>query len=1091
MTQTRSLRWLSVGVSVCLVIGAIVVSLGATTVTAQRSENISNLNGTGDPNPLIIDQSNQNISNIKIVPEKQRWNVTNFTIWVDLASIDEKGANVSNSSLSIKNIKNGNLSNTARSQYKNHTWLKATLHPNNLTRPVYINSLQISGIDTSNAQRSGQISYNISITNASNPSSIESAEITDTNSFKIIGGNIEIHDQATGSPQLHSDTRTSPGITIDDISGNTNSTLFITRGQENEIIELEGIPEKVLNKNQAISVYTPYLGGDITGYLVANSTLESSNFGMKDNLPPEITRSALSTDGGRIVAADVKLSNRSYESARTDKITIPSAKVSDTIEDETPYIVSLHPVDSSGHLLRNVTIASSRVLTGWSDNVNLYFNSTNTGSGIFRSNRYVVAIQLTRGHSAGEVVHPKNFDILRNSDLDNQFVPDGVADVGTILIKDSAIQNSSSTVDSVEIASDQPLDEPVYSGVPIYFRARGSEANNTQLRKVINKQKSRVVSLGTRLNNSPKFGYNTSLLSSGQYYISSEGEDSRKFEIIGNGDKNVRFNKIEDTTTYGSHIRILVSHSVPDLSLNLSTTPARSTTLNLTTSDTGPTPISINTYASPSSPADFVTTGSGITVDSVSGDLSPLSPGTYTLTLRSEHGTAVTNDTATVSVEPRSTTDLTAYTTRAVSPDGFENATAVREAITDGTLTPATTATENDTVVYAANATGLTGLVTATNASLNRGADLDRLDGLSFGVAPVGTNDSDAAGGTALGPTPNESAVYLDRRGLFLVTDGEAAFGTETPPAPGETFEATFRVDDERLRRAAGDDRHRVTTRLTSGGVDSPAKRADNETLGVTAAVSPTDNGSTGSTGSTESFGSNRSVGAEGQTESGPSDRSDTPGGSGTSAGPTGVSAGSVSASDSGGTGSAGASGSAGSTGSTGGTGSGGSPIGGGGSPDRDTPVGTGNATDGGSPAPSGRPSDSGVNLSTAPPGIGITVGPNGSETPLFGGPPGLLGSGRIDLSVTRSAAEGTDISEERSDGRVEGNDARSPDGPESMSSSAERDSSSGGATATDIGYEEAPIRSTVYDLPGFGAVPSLAALTGASLLARRRVRGA
>lgn len=514
------------------------------------------------------------------------------------------------------------------------------------------------------------------------------------------------------------------------------------------------------------------------------------------------------------------------------------------------------------------------------------------------------------------------------------------------------------------------------------------------------------------------------------------------------------------------------------------------TTLNLTTTDTGPSPISINTYASPASPSEFVTTGSGISVDSVSGNLTPLSPGTYTLTLRSEHGTAVTNDTATVTVVPRSTTDLTAYTTRAVSPDGFENATAVREAMTDGTLTPATTATENDTVVYAANATGLTGLTAATNASLDRGADLDRLDGLSFGVAPVGTNDSGAAAGTALGPTPNESAVHLDRRGLFLVTDGEAAFGTETSPAPGETFEATFRVDDERLRRTAANDRHRVTTRLTPGGADSPAEHADNETQSVTTAASPTDNGPTEPT---ESSGPNRSVGAEGQTEPGPSGRSDTPGGSGTSAGPKGVSTDSAGPPDSaGGTGSAGASGSAGSTGSAGrtgapsGTGSGGGPTGGGDSPGRDTPVEVDNVTGGGGPAPS----DSGVNLSTVPPVIGVTAGPNGSEAPLFVGPPGLFGTGRSDLGGSRSAAGIAETSGERSDGRRDGDDSRSTGRTESTSSSAERDPSSGGATATDIGYEEAPIRSTVYDLPGFGAVPSLTALTGASLLARRRVRG-
>ncbi|OYR85955.1 hypothetical protein DJ71_07050, partial [Halorubrum sp. E3] len=201
--------------------------------------------------------------------------------------------------------------------------------------------------------------------------------------------------------------------------------------------------------------------------------------------------------------------------------------------------------------------------------------------------------------------------------------------------------------------------------------------------------------------------------------------------------------------------------------------------------------MTVNTYASPESPSKFVTTGSGIDVESVTGDTAPLSPGTYDLTLRSEHGTEVANDTATVTVEPRSTSDLTAYTTRSVASGEFGNASAVREAIADGTLTPATTATANDTVVYAVNATGLTGLPAAANALLERGADLDRLDGLSFGVAPTGADDGDeSTDGDGLGRTLNGSGIHLDRQGLYLVVDGERAFGTETLPEPGATFEA-------------------------------------------------------------------------------------------------------------------------------------------------------------------------------------------------------------------------------------------------------------------------------------------------------------
>ncbi|SFR39681.1 hypothetical protein SAMN04487937_1848 [Halorubrum sodomense] len=477
----------------------------------------------------------------------------------------------------------------------------------------------------------------------------------------------------------------------------------------------------------------------------------------------------------------------------------------------------------------------------------------------------------------------------------------------------------------------------------------------------------------------------------------------------------------------------------------------------------------MNAYASPASPSDFVTTGPGISVDSVTGDTDPLSPGSYDLTLRSEYGAAVANDSAAITVNPRSTTDLTAYTTREAAPGDFEDATAIRNAIANGTLTDATNATANDTVVYAVNATGLTGLPAAANASLERGADLARLDGLSFGVTPTDANDTDAsATGDALGPTPNESAVHLDRDGLFLVADGETAFGTETPPAAGETFEAAFRVDDERLRRAANGD-HRVTTRLTYAADPTDEGGANLSDDGSTATPSPSTEPteSTGLNESTESTGLNESTessessepteaaGTSAPAESGSADRSDPPAGSGGSAGPADV-GGSSSATD------------------------------------QTDPrsARAGNATEAAGPGRSGEPNGSDVDRPTPRPGVGTTVPPGASGIPPATDPAKRFGTGSTGRTADDASERGSRPGDGRSGGDAgsEGSAAsESADSSEPAGPADSNESKSDEAAARDLGYDDAPIRSTVYDLPGFGSVASLAALTIASLLARRR----
>ncbi|VTT87666.1 Endoglucanase [Halorubrum sp. DM2] len=425
--------------------------------------------------------------------------------------------------------------------------------------------------------------------------------------------------------------------------------------------------------------------------------------------------------------------------------------------------------------------------------------------------------------------------------------------------------------------------------------------------------------------------------------------------------------------------------------------------------------------------------------------------------MRSEHGTAAANDTATVTITPRSTTDLTAYTTREAVPGDFENATAVRDAIADGTLTAATTAGANDTVVYGVNATGLTGLPAAVNASLDRGADLARLDGLSFGVTRTNASKAtDPTEGDALGPVPNESTVHLDRTGLFLVADGETAFGTETPPADGETFEAGFRVDDERLNRT-GDDP--VTTRLTYAAdpVDEPVTNGsanESDTPGSTEA-DPTGSGGPAGTGTIAGPGAGN--GSDADDTSGAPVESGGSGGSGSSGASGGSSSSGVPA------------GGSPSAGDTGGDGS-----------DATASNGSGQEVANGSRGPD-------TDRATAPPGTGITVAPGPSEIPPSAGPPALFGADGTAEDADDSSAREPHAETDRPDA-----DRGSESGSEAAAGKTEsadttEPSDSDESAARDLGYDDAPIRSTAYDLPGFGPLGSLAAVASAALLARRR----
>jgi len=322
---------------------------------------------------------------------------------------------------------------------------------------------------------------------------------------------------------------------------------------------------------------------------------------------------------------------------------------------------------------------------------------------------------------------------------------------------------------------------------------------------------------------------------------------------------------------------------LPSIQLTVTNIHNNSTaaTINLSTPQKGNTSIDFNTYAAANGSLTdaIVTADDTVTVDSIETATpnETLPPGTYELAVQSEHGDASTVNATTFTLQNRSTNDVTPYATDEKDPTDLETADAIRSAITDGTLSPTSTVGTNHTVVYAVNASGLTGLPAAKNATLATGSDLRECSGFSFGVQPTTSSQLSTADSTdTLGAVPDDSTVHLDESGLYVAANGTDALGGDGSPSDGEEFTATFRVDDDDLRTTATDppDDHTVTTTLSYTDLDSHRDSESDDQDGDGAeGESPTgESGAGGGSGSTGggSVGGG-STGDHGESDTGPS----------------------------------------------------------------------------------------------------------------------------------------------------------------------------------------------------------------------------
>ena len=857
--------WHGLAVTLVIIVSFSVTIAGVTTVSADaHGDQTYNISDPGDPEDLFSFENTQNISNIEITADKEETNIRNLTLYLGFSELENTGFNMSRVNIRRSEVFGGNITSSKIIDHRQNSVLAIQIKASNTTNPVQIKSIQLDGVNSSTAENAGSIEYELGVVNQDTTRTY--ADLKEENltkrsgSFRHLTGSIEISEQATVSTNYQRGSRTDSGVTITKIRSNVNSTVVITDRGSGEVVGYQFKNAKEMNGSRMISLNTSNLGGKYNAYLIPSEEADQGEYEIDSELPDRLKDSAVDRDKFHVYLGTVQFEDQIYDSGEATEVTVARTEVRDTIGMKTPYIVSIHPMTADGRIHYEKYVGYSNVLTGVHDELSVPIkNSNGKSSKISRSNRYIATIRLAGGQVPGDSADISSTRPLLNSDISDHFVDGDVSDSAEIRISNVASYSSSTDMFHYEYDRSEYDGEILYSGEVVGFEHNSTSNKSVELQRERPDSRSVVVGIGSSVEGTEKVVFNTTGLRTGIYSLSKDS-GSKQFRIVGEDDQTTGFQTTDNSTKIGGHPEYQLHHNVSGVKATVTNSNASQiyATADIATPDPGRTSISVNTYAlgNESLTGSAITAGSGATVESVETSLpnATLSPGTYRVAVRSEQGLAATSDEASVTVESRATNGMRVYSTADLDRDELGTARAVRRAIDEGTLSRTETVRAGETVVYAVNATGLTGLPAARNATVETGRDLARLDGLAFGVRSNASAVATATGDVESVPT--NSTVHLDERGLFVVGRGSDVLATDETPTDGETFTAEFRVEDERLRAATSDsaDDHDVSATVTFEGAESPEDDGD-----------PSDGGdSTGGGGATGGSGGSGAGGGGG-----------------------------------------------------------------------------------------------------------------------------------------------------------------------------------------------------------------------------------
>ncbi|TKX78605.1 hypothetical protein EXE53_20300, partial [Halorubrum sp. SD626R] len=425
--------------TVTLILVVVISLIGATKVSAESVDTKPLIiTQTGDPEDIFPHKNAQNIFNVSI-NHNLTGNDTTIQLYIDTKSLDLEGVDLSEVKISEVNVSNASVDNIDKEIINGSSILSATFIPDSQSGTILVQNIKISGINSSRKVVDSDVKYDLKITSNSSDYEVISRSNNSyaTSDFKIAAGSLNVVDQATGSTYLSAtgSVRSRPGITISNPVTNVNSTIVVTSGAEKTKIEgTRSYSADDLNGVDNITLGAD-VGGRMSAYLIPTAEVHIIEDGSVNYLSNSSIKAALSHSNFHVFLGSIQLDDQEFDSKIDTKITIAESELLDGNKQQTPYIVSLHPVTTAGKIKYDISYGYTNVLTGINHNTSLYLRDQNgLNNTIWHSNKFAASIRLARGHSDGENVKLNDTRILRNTDIYSKFVGNGVSDGGIVSI---------------------------------------------------------------------------------------------------------------------------------------------------------------------------------------------------------------------------------------------------------------------------------------------------------------------------------------------------------------------------------------------------------------------------------------------------------------------------------------------------------------------------------------------------------------------------------------------------------------------------------------------------------------------------------
>jgi hypothetical protein len=264
-----------------------------------------------------------------------------------------------------------------------------------------------------------------------------------TTSGSSVSASLTFDEQATGSSTFSAGSTSDPGVVIEDVEANVNSSVLVTYEEGGDLIvagsenstadELDGIDLSVALGD------TGGIPGESTAYIIPTDDL-SQEYEAGDVVSEETAGASVANGTTTVYQGNVEIPDQSFDgeiTEGTEVIEVATANLSDGEGGDTEFVIDVHPKDDGGSLLGGEFLAASNVLSGKNTEVleetERFPNDGEFNKFPINGSKEVVAMMhlVDDGSGPGEDASPGEYPLLRHASSEG-FITGGVTDDATI-----------------------------------------------------------------------------------------------------------------------------------------------------------------------------------------------------------------------------------------------------------------------------------------------------------------------------------------------------------------------------------------------------------------------------------------------------------------------------------------------------------------------------------------------------------------------------------------------------------------------------------------------------------------------------------